>query len=153
MKTKRNMLWLAVLCLPLAGLAQTGVYANVSGMWLEGRKAEVYAMAQQRLTADTNDVAGLCLKMEYEVAFLDFANVTNTMARFLQQGAAVTSEHFAVQFPFVRDDVTHLMSLLPEYPQERVEGDRLKGAITNKPLLWGVCIEALEADGYFEEEP
>lgn len=153
MRTLRNMLCLAVLGLPLAGAAQTGFYANVSGMWLEGRKAEVYQMAQERLAGDTNDIAGLYLKMEYEVAFLDFANVSNTMVRFLQQGAAVTSEHFAAQFPFVRDDVSHLLSLLPEYPPERIEGDRLKGSITNKPLLWGTCIEALEADGYFEEGP
>lgn len=153
MKTMRNMLCLAVVGLPLAGAAQTGFYANVSGMWLEGRKSEVYQMAQQRLAADTNDVAGLCLKMEYEVAFLDFANVSNTMVRFLQQGAAVTSEHFAAQFPFVQEDVSHLLALLPEYPPERIAEDRLKGAITNKPLIWGTCIEALEEDGYFEEEP
>lgn len=135
------------------GMAGAGFYANVPGMWLDGRKAEVYEMAQQRLAADTNDVAGLCLKMEYEVAFLDFANVSNTMVRFLQQGAAVTSEHFAAQFPFVQEDVSHLLALLPEYPPERIAEDRLKGAITNKPLIWGTCIEALEEDGYFEEEP
>jgi len=142
--------FLLSLFLVLSAFGQTNFYEQVSSMWYSGNKTGVLSIAAQRLQQDTNDIAGLLLKMEYQIAFVDLDQVTNTMSRVLQVGGAVTSTTFAATFPTVEADINHLISMIPLYPTNEIAADQAKGNLPNKPLIHGAAIKALQDDGFFE---
>ncbi|HMP83682.1 MAG TPA: hypothetical protein PKA41_13370 [Verrucomicrobiota bacterium] len=142
--------YLLPLFLVLNAFGQTGFYEQVSSMWYSGNKTGVLSIATQRLQQDTNDIAGLLLKMEYQIAFIDFDQVTNTMSRVLQVGGAITSANFAATFPTVEADINHLIGMIPLYPTNEIAADQAKGNLPNKPLIHGAVIKALQDDGFFE---
>ncbi|MDD2600148.1 MAG: hypothetical protein PHO37_13140 [Kiritimatiellae bacterium] len=51
--------------------AQTNFYTNVTNLWYQGYKTNVFAIANERLAQNTNDIAGLILKAEFHFAHLD----------------------------------------------------------------------------------
>jgi hypothetical protein len=130
--------------------SQTNFTENVSSLWLAGQKTNVLNIAEQRLQANTNDMAGLILKMEYEMAFLDFDNMTNTMQQVLTQGALITTTNFVGCYSYMSNCINHMLSVLPLYPTNEIAGDRLKGNIAGKRMLYSAEIQALEDDGYFQ---
>lgn len=129
---------------------QTNFYEDVSSMWYSGNKTGVLSIAEQRLQQNTNDIAGLILKMEYQIEFVDLNAVSNTMQRVLDVGSQVTSTNFATAFPVVQSDINHLLQMLPLYPTNEIAGDIEKASIANKPLTSGYAIKALQDDGYFQ---
>ena len=44
--------------------AKNNFYANVTNLWYQGYKSNVLNIANARLAANTNDIAGLILKAE-----------------------------------------------------------------------------------------
>jgi len=150
---KRSRFALAAL-IALAGVVQafgqTNFYEEVSSMWYSGNKTGVLSIAQQRLQQNTSDVAGLILKMEYQIEFVELSAVSNTMQRVLDVGSQVTTTNFAAAFPLVQSDINHLFQLLPLYPTNETAGDIEKANISNKPLSSGYAIKALQDDGYFQ---
>lgn len=150
---KRSHLVLVVLIV-LAGIVQTfgqtNFYEEVSSMWYSGNKTGVLSIAEQRLQQNTNDVAGLILKMEYELEFLDFEDMTNTMERVVAVGSGISTTNFAAVFPSVQGSINHLLNMIPLYPTNEITADREKGNISGKPLDFGDAIKALQDDGYFQ---
>ncbi|MDA3798139.1 MAG: hypothetical protein PF692_03555 [Kiritimatiellae bacterium] len=130
--------------------SQTNFTENISSLWFAGQKTNVLSIATNRLAINSNDIAGLILKMEYEVEFLDFDNVTNTMQRVLTQGALITTTNFVGCYPDISNDIARLQYVLPLYPTNKIAGDRLKGNIPGKPFSYTKIIKALEDDGYFQ---
>jgi len=116
-------------------------------MWLAGQKAQVYSIATNRLAANTNDIAGLVLKMEYELAFVDLGNLTNTMQKVVSIGSSINTTNFAQIFPQLQGEITVLQAAIPNYPTNELVQDVQKGSITNKPMTYGTVIQAIEADG------
>ena len=98
-KATRYLCLLAAALVAFPVLAQTNFYNQVSQMWLAGQKAQVYSIATNRLAANTNDIAGLVLKMEYELAFVDLGNLTNTMQKVVSIGSSINTTNFAQIFP------------------------------------------------------
>jgi hypothetical protein len=130
---------------------QTNFYEQVSRLWFDGDKGDVLAIANTRLRADTNDIAGLILKMEYEIEYLKLQTATNTMVRVLEQGASVESESFSAFFPTLERSVRHLLTMIPLYPTNELATDMEKAKVSGKPLSFGLAIKALQDDGYFDE--
>ena len=134
----------------LGAFGQTDFYEQVSSMWYSGNKTGVLNIAEQRLQQDTNDIAGLILKMEYEIEFLNFEAMTNTMQQVVTVGSGISTTNFATVFPSVQGSVNHLLNMIPLYPTNEIAADREKGNISGKPLDFGDAIKALQDDGYFQ---
>jgi hypothetical protein len=132
--------------------SQTNFTENVSKMWLNGQKAEVYTIATNRLAINTNDMAGLMLKMEYEIEFILDDKLTNTMNRISTTGSSITTSNFVLEFPTIQNDISNMFEIIPLTPlsQEELELERAKGSITNKPLMYKRALIALDKDGYFQ---
>lgn len=81
MKKMTRLTWVFVLSMIITSFAQTNFYQQVSSMWFSGDKRGVLDIANQRLAQNSNDIAGLLLKLEYETEFLQLDNMTNTMAK------------------------------------------------------------------------
>jgi hypothetical protein len=134
----------------LVVFGQTSFSQRVADMWYAGKKQEVLDIANQRLRQDTDDIAGLILKMEYHITFTEIDQATNTMARILRVGSKITAKNFAAIFPQLQGDIEHLKANIPSYssPQE-LAADRAKGNIPHKPFPRADVLQALEKDGYF----
>jgi len=139
-----------VMALSSACHAQTNFYTNVTNLWYQGHKSNVLEIAEQRLTADTNDIAGLILKLEFAVEFLEFPMFSNTVQRVLAVGQTVASPNFAREFQEYAEDINDILFALPFYPANEIAADKLKALIPNKPLAADDVIKALQDDGYFE---
>lgn len=140
---------IALTCVVQA-FGQTNFYEEVSSMWYSGNKTGVLSIAEQRLQQNTNDIAELILKMEYQIEFVELNAVSNTMQRVLDVGSQVTTTNFTAAFPLVQSDINHLIQMLPLYPTNEIAGDIEKASIANKPLSSGYAIKALQDDGYFQ---
>ena len=129
---------------------QTNFYEQVSSQWYSGNKTGVLSIAEQRLQQNTNDIAGLILKMDYQIEFVELDTVSNTMKRVLDVGSQITTTNFAAAFSLVQSDINHLLQMLPLYPTNEIAADIAKASIANKPLTSGYAIKALQDDGYFQ---
>ena len=150
MNMKKNLLTILTLFgLCLTAMGQTNLSDQVAQMWLVGQKQEVLDIANARLALDTNDIAGLLLKMEYEIEFVEDEKLTNTMNRISQVGSSITATNFAAVFPEILEDIDTLLELiaLTSLTPAELAAERAKGAIVGKPFLRYDAIKALEDDG------
>jgi hypothetical protein len=152
---KQKTIWylhlVATALVAIPAIAQTNFYNQVSQMWLAGQKAQVYSIATNRLAGNSNDIAGLVLKMEYELAFVDLGNLTNTMQKVVAVGGGISSTNFVQIFPQLQGEITLLQAAVPNYPTNELAQDVQKGGITNKPMTYGAVLQAIEADGLLDD--
>ncbi|MDD2239708.1 MAG: hypothetical protein PHI93_03495 [Kiritimatiellae bacterium] len=141
---------IAILLMAIATYAQTNFTETVSSLWYSGQKTNVLNIAEQRLQLNSNDIAGLILKMEYEITFLELDAVTNTMERVIQVGSSITTTNFVSVFPKLEGSINHLVEMIPLYPTNELAADQGKGDISGKPLPHTEVLQALEDDGYFD---
>ena len=134
----------------LESFGQTNFYDEVLALWYAGQKTNVLNIAEQRLQQNTNDIAGLILKMDYQIEFVELDVVSNTMQKVLDVGSQITTTNFIAVFPLVQSDINHLFEMLPLYPTNEIAADREKANLASKPLTSGYAIKALQDDGYFE---
>jgi|GEM_PF-6989591 len=131
--------------------AETNFYEQVSSLWFSGAKTNVLAIAEARLQRSTNDIAGLILKMEYEIEFMQFTSFSNTANKVLCASSDVSTSNFVKAVVLMQEDIESLLNMIPEYPPEEIEADIQKASIAGKPLSCGYLIDALQKDGYFSE--
>ena len=79
-------------------LAQTDFYTNVTNLWYQGYKSNVLEIAEQRLSVNTNDIAGLILKVNYHIAFCERAAYSNAFLRVIQVGDTVMTTNFVKEW-------------------------------------------------------
>ena len=125
-------------------------HANVTNLWYQGYKSNVLEIAEQRLNVDTNDIAGLILKLEFNIAFLDFPAFSNTAQRIINIGTTITTTNFASVFPSYTNDIHVLLDFLPQYHPDQILIDKPKAFIPHKPFPASKYIKALQDDGYFD---
>lgn len=82
MKTILATLALFFCSLAFPAFAQTNAltadsFVLVTNLWYQGYKTNVLAIAEERLNANSNDLAGLVLKMEYDFAFMNASCISN----------------------------------------------------------------------------
>ena len=148
---KKLVITLSVLTVSSVNAQTVDFYANVTNLWAQaGYKSNVLEIAEQRLAANTNDIAGLILKFEYQVAFFETASISNLAQRVLSVGETITSANFAREFPVYAEDVRTTLAVLPLYPPGEIATDKAKALRPNKRLVPRKVIEALRDDGYFD---
>ena len=133
-----------------SGLAQTNFYTNVTNLWYQGYKTNVLAIAEQRLQQNTNDIAGLLLKVEYQVEFFQFDQLTNTMNHLLTASESYNGTNFLQRLTVLREDFAVMKEYSTNYPPGQLAVDLPKTNQAGKVMSFGVSLEALQKDGYFE---
>jgi hypothetical protein len=152
----KKIIIMSVLTFTIASplFAQTNFYTNVTNLWYQGYKSNVLAIANARLAANSNDIAGLILKAEYHLAFCEDAQLSNAYLRVIQRADTITTTNFAKcwQEEGGRQDYFDILEDMVENPltPQQIQQERLKGFINEKPLPDGYLIEALQKDGYFD---
>jgi len=137
-------------------IAQTNFYTNVTNLWYQGGegRSNVLVIANSRLAANTNDIAGLILKANFHFAFLEEAAVSNAYLRVIQVGDTITTTNFVKCWQekklrlFMLDDldITAEIQMTPQ----QIQAEKHKALIPEKPLPYADLIEALQKDGYFD---
>jgi hypothetical protein len=143
-----------LVCLAIAilsgagGAAEVTFATRVSDLWLRGEKARVLQIAEARLAKNDNDIVGLLLKREYQGAFSQVPEIYSTLDRLQSVANATSGDHFAPLRSLLIADIQGSRVVFRRLSEERLIGERPKGAMRNKPLPCLEIIEALEADGY-----
>jgi hypothetical protein len=147
----KKLMLLATLCCGCFGAqAQTNFYTNVTNLWYQGFKTNVLQIAEQRLQNNTNDIAGLLLKMEYDLEFIETETISNSIHRVLSVGAIVNSQEFKGLYDDLTVTLSILLDAIKECPIENLPAEKAKALISGKPLPGSIYLEALQKDGYFD---
>ena len=136
----------------IAVLAQTNFYTNVTNLWYQGYKTNVLTIANTRLMANSNDIAGLVLKAEYYFAFLEYSACSNAYLRVLQVGDTITTLNFVKEYQeSSRERIIEILDDFSENPvtNQEIQDEKHKAFFKHKPLPADL-IEALQKDGYFD---
>lgn len=150
MKRLFSILAVAGLVVASAAYGQTNFYQQVSSLWYSGQKTNVLNIAEQRLQQNTNDIAGLLLKLEYEVEILQLSNATNTLERVLAVSGSFSGTNFARVYPTLQADYQVLKSVVTNYPPDELAADQAKTNMVGKTMSCDAAIKALQDDGYFQ---
>ena len=135
----------------IAVLAQTNFHTNVTNLWYQGHKSNVLTLAETRLAQNTNDIAGLILKMKYHIAFCMLSETSNSVLRVIHVGETIQTPNFAAKFPDIREGLLFMLDAIKECPLSPAELilEQAKGNINGKPLRSDL-FDALQKDGYFD---
>jgi hypothetical protein len=148
----KTPLAILVLAFGTCAQAQTNFYTTVTNLWYQGNKSNVLAMANARLAVNSNDIAGLILKMEYHFEFLEMPEISNSFWRVINVGDTITTSNFVAKFPDERENFLQLLQLFTEHQMSPAElaTEQAKGNINHKDMPTDL-IEALQKDGYFNQ--
>ena len=134
-----------------AVFAQTNFHTNVTNLWYQGYKTNVLAIANARLAVNSNDIAGLILKAQYDLAFLELDTISNSFQRVVQIGDTITTTNFVKRFELERQDYFEILDMLKNepIPLNQLPAEKAKANIIHKSLPTDL-LEALQKDGYFD---
>lgn len=145
------------LCAIIMGLAlaptlqASSYFINVTNEWWQGRQTNVLTMADARLAANTNDIAGLLMKASYDFDFSNSTTLSNTLARVLAVGETVNSPAFTNVFRLTRLDIQGTFITLGSETPEEHSSDMLKVMGAGHPMAYLDELNALDEDGHFDE--
>jgi len=148
---KLMTVFMAVIVSGGVSFAQINFYTNVTNLWCQGYKSNVLAIANARLAVNSNDIAGLILKAEYDLEFLEMDTISNSFQRVIQIGDTITTTNFVKRFERERSDYVDILDWLKDDPilANELPAEKAKGNIIHKELSTGL-LEALQKDGYFQ---
>jgi len=136
-----------------AVFSQTNFYTNVTNLWYQGYKTNVLAIANARLAANSNDIAGLILKAEYNLAFYEVGDLSNAYLRVIQVGDTITTTNFMSHYQKTsRQSILWTLDDIAENPitPQEIQTEKPKALLKRKDLAHEYLIEALLKDGYFD---
>ena len=73
-------------------------YCTVTNLWWNGYKTNVLAIAESRLEANTNDIVGIVLKLEYDLSFTYLDDLTNSFPRALDVASRIRTPSFSALY-------------------------------------------------------
>jgi hypothetical protein len=131
---------------------QTNFYTTVTNLWYQGHKSNLLEMVETRIQQNTNDIAGLIIKADFDIAFTRDDTISNSVKRVLEVGSTILTTNFANVFP---DCKTNLLGILEDVSLNPLSGEELlkeqaKGNFKHTHLLSIEYLEALLKDGYFD---
>jgi hypothetical protein len=133
--------------------AQNNFYTTVTNLWYQGHKSNVLAMAEARLQQNTNDIAGLIIKVEYDIDFAQRHTISNSIQRALDVGQTVMTTNFVQFFQNYEDYVQDVLDAVKENPLAgaALQAEQAKGNFKHFPFSAKEELEALLKDGYFDQ--
>ena len=139
----------------LASATEYPSYASVTNLWWNGYKTNVLAIAESRLEANTNDIVGIVLKLEYDLSFSYLDDFTNNIQKAINIASHIHTPNFSATFDEFAESLTFLETFIREHPlsESDLQRERAKGNITHKRMNLRYYLKALDDDGFFEGTP
>lgn len=138
-----------LLCITMTVQADpTPFSTNIDTMWFAGNKSGALAIANTRLAANANDIAGLLITLEYQMDYSDITHLKATMDKIISVGGAITTTNFAKLYPDLKDDLTNEeTNVLPNVTAAMASSEASKGNTTGQHLTYLTQLQAAELDG------
>jgi ERCC4-type nuclease len=146
----KHLLLFLFLIISVLSLADDSFYMQITSLWEKGEKEKVLAIAQKRIQANSKDLAGLVLQLEYQIEFLQFEDLLKTADKLFEVGNTISTTNFQKTWPTIRADIEVIKMMVSKYPEKDIETDRKKALIKGKPLTYGQLIKAIEDDGLLD---
>lgn len=146
---KKTTVFLVAFATAVAADSST-TFDTFTNLWYTAQHSNVLALANQRLAANSNDLAGVLMKASWDFEFLEPADLSNTLRRVIQVGNTCHTQAFANIFEITKIDAHCLLedfALAP--PAERI-ADREKRGLPGKLPHYLEELKALDDDGYFD---
>jgi len=147
---KRTLASLATLVCIHAAESST-YFDNITNLWFTAQQTNVLILAEQRLAANTNDIAGVLMKASWDFAYADSSSLSNSLDRVVAVGQQTTTPAFTNQFRFTAIDVERVKDFLA------IETESDRAQVLQKATRPGRLphyvreLKALDDDGYFNE--
>jgi len=147
---KRSLIaFAAAVCIHSAGAS--AYFDNITNLWFNALHTNVLILAEQRLAADTNDIAGVLMKASWDFVHADPPALSNSLDRVIASGQQISTPAFTNQFRITAIDVQRVKAFLA------VETDADRAEVLQKATRPGRLphyvheLKALDDDGYFTE--
>ena len=123
-------------------------FANVTNLWYQGRKSNVLAIAEERLSANAEDAAGLLLRLEYDLEFLNVDRLSNSVLRVKSAFTPIEAPSLSFWKPIFMETLDYLLDIQTTTNfYATLDVDRAKAALPEKHMLFDEEIRALCLDG------
>ncbi|MGN0832082.1 MAG: hypothetical protein ACI4RD_00355 [Kiritimatiellia bacterium] len=140
-----------ILAFTLRDANATAYFDNITNLWYTAQFSNVLAIANERLSSDTNDIAGLLLKASYDVSFHEATVVSNSLLRVLEVGQNVASPAFSNVFQITKIDANGILRYMSLRNNDQKQDDWTKEAQPGLDIHHIHELKALDDDGYFDE--
>ena len=122
-------------------------FNNVTNLWFQGHKSNVLTIADERLAINSNDIAGLVLKVEYDLEFTNLNSLSNSIERTIATVCSIGSTNYA---SFCNSFATSLRSLLDDMASDPISEEEMEIELAKSQLmgkhflferrLWYLCL-------------
>lgn len=140
-----------IVILALAFNASASAYFdNLTNLWYTAQHTNVLAIANQRLSVNTNDVAGWFIRASYDFVYADAATQSNSLDRVLAVYPSISTPAYLQSCIFLDADIAGIKRWLShETPAQHAE-TLLKGSRPGRLPHYIRQLKALDDDGYFD---
>jgi len=147
--TKALILFTTAICIHSA--MASAYFENITNLWFNAQHTHVLNLAEQRLTANTNDIAGILMKASWDFVYANPSELSNSLDRVVAVGLLVTTPAFTNQFRITAIDVERVKDFLAaETDDDRAE-ILIKATRPGRLPHYVRELKALDDDGYFTE--
>ena len=135
----------------MADAPSLGDFATVTTLWYEGHKSNVLAIAEQRLSINSNDLAGAIMMFDYDLEFSNEGNYSNDVRRILSSTNNLPIGTFVNNIDFVSSTLNGFLDYLSSNPitPAEIQNDKSKALIIHKPMSNEILLKWLHDDGLF----
>ena len=135
----------------MADAPSLGDFATVTNLWYEGHKSNVLAIAEQRLAANSNDLAGAIMMFDYDLEFSNEGNYSNDVRRIFSSTNNLPIGSFVNNINLVTSALNGFLDYLSSNPMTpaEIQNDKSKALIIHKPMSNEILLKWLHDDGLF----
>ncbi len=139
---------LAILAATSFAEPSTNTVESVAIDWREGRFTNVLQLAQSRLAANTNDLAGAYLMAAYDMAFSDRTSASNSIMRLVRISDEMTLPAYTNIYHRARPFwLRYANEFLPSRTDEQIERHHRHSLDARRPLSSKPILELLNENG------
>ncbi len=130
----------------------TNTFAAVTNDWYNASFTNVYELAQSRLAANTNDVVGAYLMLEWDITFSSLATISNSVTRVLRTSDLVAHPAFTNEYSQIRQDfVSFRDEYLPLQREENREQEQMKSRLPHSNMTSDYILKILWDNGLWQQ--
>ncbi len=128
-----------------------GDFATVTNLWYAGHKSNVLAIAEQRLSINSNDLAGAIMMFDYDLEFSNEGNYSNDVRRIFSSTNNLPIGTFVNNIDLVTSALNGFLDYLSSNPMTpaEIQNDKSKALIVHKPMSNEILLKWLHDDGLF----
>ena len=126
-------------------------FTTVTNLWYEGHKSNVFAIAEQRLAANSNDLVGAIMMFDYDLEFSNEGNYSNDVRRIFSFTNNLPIGTFVNNIDLVTSALNGFLDYLSSNPMTpaEIQKDKSKALIIHKPMSNEILLKWLHDDGLF----